>query len=289
MVSKETTSVQTQEVAELCQTPSTSRTSGKAALPSPASRQGHAKPTVGFTPQLDHFRNPNWSLSHPSSNLRQLSSCSWSPSPVACHGCGLAFFVSLLNNSSCFQPVLNPPGNLTLPRRRVLLYVISRQQLWPRHPERGSLCRTVVSGMNFPSPPSHLFKGCWKRAVSLCTHNASSDFRQQLWGACPFALIAGYPQNLHNHLLYYFLFCILRDWTSHLPTEGALVFCIQFSRLWQITEKSLCPFLISRNIGQLCFLVVLLYKSGSETILNSRLLRLRSELPEKNAPPLFFF
>lgn len=148
MVSKETTSAQTQEMAELCQTPSIRKQHFES-----CKRQGRSKPTVGFTPWPDHFRNTNWSLSHPSSDYRQLSSRSWSSSPVACHGRGLTSFVSLQNNSSCFQPVLNPPGNLTLPRRRVLLYIISRQQLWPRHPERGSLCRTVVSGMNFPSPP----------------------------------------------------------------------------------------------------------------------------------------
>lgn len=165
--------------------------------------------------------------------------CSWSQSsaPVACHSRGITVFVSLLNNSSCFQPVLNPPGNLILQRRRVLLYVISRQQLWPRHPERRSLCRTVVTGVNFPSPPRHPFKGCWKRAVTLWAHTASSDFLWQLWGTCPFTLTAGYPRNLHNHLFYYFLFCLLRDWTSHLPTEGALVFCIWSSRLWQYYWK----------------------------------------------------
>lgn len=93
--------------------------------------------------------------------------------PIACHGRGLAFFVSLPNNSSCFQLVLNPPGNLILPRRRVLLYVISRQQLWPQHPERGSLCRTVAAGMNFPSPPCHLCQGCWEHAVGYaCTQPA---------------------------------------------------------------------------------------------------------------------
>lgn len=204
---------------------------------SPASKQGHAKPSVGFTPQLDHFRIPNWRLSHPSSNSRQTCSCSQSSAPVACHSRGLTVFVSLLNNSSCFQPVPNPPGNLILQRRSVLLYVISRQQLWPRHPERRSLCRAVVAGVNFPSPPRHSFKGCWKCAVTLCTHTASSDFLWQLWGTCPFTLIAGYPQNLHNHLFYYFLFCLLRDWTSHLPTEGALVFCSRSLRLWQYYWK----------------------------------------------------
>ena len=154
----------------------------------------------------------------------------WRSSPVTAAG-------SLSLPPSCFQPVLNPPGNLTLPRRRVLLYVISRQQLWPWHPEKGPLCRVVVSGMNFPSAPPHLFRGCWKHTVGLCTSTASRDFCRQLWGACPFALVAGYPQNLHNHLLFYFLFCILRDWTSHLPTEGALVFCSRSSRLWQYYWK----------------------------------------------------
>lgn len=140
-------------------------TSGKAVLPVP--QAGRVVPNPRWvSPSLDRFGNPNWRLSHPSSNYQQSPSRSRSSSPVAYHGHGLAFFVSLPNNSSCFQPVLNPPGNPTLPRRRVLLYVISRQQLWPRHPERGSLCRTVVSGMNFPSPPTrhHLFKGRWKRS-----------------------------------------------------------------------------------------------------------------------------
>lgn len=116
-------------------------------------------------------------------------SCSQSSTPVACRSRGLTVFVSLLNNSSCFQPVLNPPGNLILQRRRVLLYVISRQQLWPRHPERRSLCRTVVAGVNFPSPPRHSFKGCWKCAVTLCAHTASSDF---------FLAAVGYL-SLHPH------------------------------------------------------------------------------------------
>lgn len=49
---------------------------------SPARRKGCAKPTVGFTSQLDHLRNPNWRISCPSSNSEQLSYRSLSSSPV---------------------------------------------------------------------------------------------------------------------------------------------------------------------------------------------------------------
>lgn len=48
-----------------------------------------------------------------------------------------------------------------------------------------------------------------------------------------------------------------------------------------IREKSLCPLLICRNSKQLCFLIVLLCMCGSKAILNSKQLRLGSELPEK--------
>lgn len=232
MMSKEITSVQLQEMAGPCQTLPTSHRSGKAAL--------WVLQAGSIVLNLSPVSHRNWTTSGTQTKDSPIpAATTGSSSPVVCNDCKLAFFVSLRNNSSCFQSVLNPPGNLTLLRRRVLLYVISRQQLWSQHPERGSLCITMVSGMNFPSPPHHLFKGCWKHTVSLCAYTASSDFCQQLWGACPFALIAGYPQNLHNHLFYYFLVCILRDWTSHLPTQAALVLCIQTSRVqqyyWKVT------------------------------------------------------